>query len=52
MTSSTRASLRTMYRKWFGLHWRLVSLADFELPVDRADVRERLDTESGRRTGH
>jgi hypothetical protein len=31
------------YRKWFGLHWRLVSLADFDLPVDRADVRERLD---------
>src|SRR5688500_1633502 len=31
------------YRKWFGLHWRLVSLADFELPVDRPDVRERLD---------
>ena len=31
------------YRKWFGLHWRLVSLADFGLSVDRADVRARLD---------
>jgi hypothetical protein len=31
------------YRKWFGLHWRLVSLADFDLPMDRADVRARLD---------
>lgn len=33
----------TPYRKWFGLHWRLVSLADFDLPVDRPDVRQRLD---------
>jgi hypothetical protein len=31
------------YRKWWGLHWRLVSLADFELPLDHAAVRERLD---------
>jgi hypothetical protein len=31
------------YRKWFGVHWRLVSLADFELPVDRPDVRARID---------
>jgi hypothetical protein len=31
------------YRKWYGLHWRLVSLADFDLPVDREDVRTRLD---------
>jgi hypothetical protein len=31
------------YRKWSGLHWRLVSLADFELPVDRAEVRATLD---------
>ena len=32
------------YRKWSGLHWRLVSLADFALPADAADVRSRLDT--------
>ncbi len=32
------------YRKWSGLHWRLVSLADFALPVDAADVRAKLDT--------
>ena len=31
------------YRKWWGLHWRLVSLADFALPVDTAEVRARLD---------
>ena len=31
------------YRKWFGLHWRLVSLADFELPADDAGVRAGLD---------
>lgn len=31
------------YRKWFGLHWRLVSLADFELPLDRPDVLQRVD---------
>ena len=31
------------YRKWFGVHWRLVSLADFAPPVDRADVRAGLD---------
>ena len=31
------------YRKWFGIHWRLVSLADFELPVDRPEVRAKLD---------
>ncbi len=31
------------YRKWFGLHWRLVSLADFGLPADGAEVRARLD---------
>jgi hypothetical protein len=36
------------YRKWFGLHWRLVSLADFDLPVDSADVRARLDEGIGR----
>lgn len=33
----------TPYRKWYGLHWRLVSLADLDLPVDRPDVRARLD---------
>ena len=34
----------TPYRKWWGLHWRLVSLADFDLPVaDRAEVRRRID---------
>ncbi len=32
------------YRKWSGLHWRLVSLADLALPVDAADVRVRIDT--------
>jgi hypothetical protein len=32
------------YRKWSGLHWRLVSLADFALPVDATDVRAKLDT--------
>lgn len=31
------------YRKWIGVHWRLVSLADFELPVDGADIRTRLE---------
>ena len=31
------------YRKWFGLHWRLVSLADFALPIDTAAVRATLD---------
>lgn len=31
------------YRKWYGLHWRLVALADFGLPADRDDVRSRLD---------
>ena len=36
------------YRKWAGLHWRLVSLADFALPLDAADVRTRLDTAIGR----
>src|SRR6266550_1182590 len=34
------------YRKWFGLHWRLVSLADFPRPADRPDVRARLDEAS------
>jgi hypothetical protein len=36
----------TPYRKWYGLHWRLVSLADFDLPLlppDRVDLRARLD---------
>ncbi len=33
----------TPYRKWFGLHWRLVSLADFDPPVARPGIRERLD---------
>lgn len=34
----------TPYRKWWGLHWRLVSLADFDLPIgDRPEVRERVD---------
>jgi hypothetical protein len=32
------------YRKWWGLHWRLVSLADFALPVDRPDIRATLDS--------
>ncbi|HET6381412.1 MAG TPA: hypothetical protein VFH63_10355 [candidate division Zixibacteria bacterium] len=31
------------YRKWFGLHWRLVALTDFGLPVDSADLRRQLD---------
>jgi hypothetical protein len=31
------------YRKWFGLHWRLVSLAVLSLPMDRSDMRARLD---------
>jgi len=31
------------YRKWFGLHWRLVSLADFGLRVDREALRKTLD---------
>jgi hypothetical protein len=32
------------YRKWWGLHWRLVSLADFDLPIDgRAAVRVAVD---------
>ncbi|MEO8511781.1 MAG: hypothetical protein ABI534_11160, partial [Chloroflexota bacterium] len=33
----------TPYRKWYGLHWRLVSLADFGLPLDHADARARID---------
>jgi hypothetical protein len=36
----------TPYRKWWGLHWRLVSLADFELPDDvlrQPTIRARLD---------
>jgi hypothetical protein len=31
------------YRKWWGLHWRLVSLGYFALPVDRADIRRKLE---------
>lgn len=31
------------YRKWSGLHWRLVSLADLALPADRGDVRALLN---------
>jgi hypothetical protein len=31
------------YRKWWGLHWRLVSLADLRLRVDREGVRASLD---------
>ena len=31
------------YRKWSGVHWRLVSLADFDLPVDDPRVRDSLD---------
>ena len=31
------------YRKWAGVHWRLVSLADFELPVDALENRAILD---------
>ena len=31
------------YRKWSGMHWRLVSLADFALPAETADVRSKLD---------
>jgi hypothetical protein len=33
----------TPYRKWYGLHWRLVSLADFDLPVDERETRQRID---------
>ncbi len=36
------------YRKWSGVHWRLVSLADFALPADAADVRAKLDAAIGR----
>jgi hypothetical protein len=31
------------YRKWWGLHWRLTSLAEFALPVQRGHVRATLD---------
>ena len=31
------------YSKWSGVHWRLVSLADFELPADRRETRAILD---------
>src|SRR5437763_3131994 len=31
------------YRKWFGLHWRLVTLADFGRRVDREAIRKALD---------
>ena len=36
------------YRKWLGLHWRLVSLADFELPAGpaiRTKLHEGIDRE-------
>lgn len=36
------------YRKWSGLHWRLVSLADFALPTDAAELRAKLDAATGR----
>jgi hypothetical protein len=39
----TPESKKDPYRKWWGVHWRLVSLAYFALPVDRADVRAKLD---------
>lgn len=39
----TPESKKDPYRKWWGLHWRLVSLAYFALPIDRADIRARLD---------
>ena len=39
----TPEAKRDPYRKWWGLHWRLVSLAYFAPPVDRADVRAKLD---------
>jgi hypothetical protein len=35
----TSAAKVDPYRKWWGLHWRLVSLADFGLRVDREAVR-------------
>jgi hypothetical protein len=31
------------YRKWVGLHWRLVSLAVLMLPMDRPDMHAVLD---------
>ncbi|HTE86598.1 MAG TPA: hypothetical protein VK821_17900, partial [Dehalococcoidia bacterium] len=31
------------YRKWWGIHWRLVSLADFGLRVERESVRRTID---------
>jgi hypothetical protein len=39
------------YRKWWGLHWRLVSLADFGLPADDARTRARLDEGIDRELG-
>lgn len=36
-------ALRRPYRKWSGIHWRLVSLADFDLPADQPRVRAKLD---------
>jgi len=37
------------YRKWWGLHWRLVSLADFDLPIDdRPDVGQGVNAAVGR----
>ena len=39
----THESKKDPYRKWWGLHWRLVSLAYFALPLDRKEVRARID---------
>src|SRR5437868_12090492 len=42
-SSTSPEAKKDPYRKWWGLHWRLVSLAYFALPVDRADTRAKLD---------
>jgi hypothetical protein len=38
----TPESRKDPYRKWWGLHWRLVSLAYFALPMDRKDVSAKI----------
>lgn len=39
----TPESKKDPYRKWWGLHWRLVSLAYLALPMDPKDVRATID---------
>ena len=40
------------YRKWAGVHWRLVSLMDLGVPADLPGVRELMPAEFAWLTGH